>query len=122
MYQMLTPPKEPLKVHHVPSQPQEQIVMGQFDLNGHLYLLVCDYFSKFLFTFQIKMTTFQFSGDKLKELSALSNGKEFASSLLGLGIKHNINPQSSNGFIEKQVHTMNRPLTQRVVAKKPLQV
>ena len=45
------PPKEPLQAHDVPSQPLEHIVMDHFYHSGRLYLIVCDYFSKFPFIF-----------------------------------------------------------------------
>ena len=45
------PPKEPLQVHDVPQQPWECIAMDYFYANGRLYVLICDYFSKFPLVF-----------------------------------------------------------------------
>ena len=52
------PPKEPLQAHDVPQEPWERIAMNYFYMNGRLYILVCDYFSKFSFLFQVKTTSF----------------------------------------------------------------
>ena len=41
------PPKEPLQAHDVPQEPWERIAMDYFYMNGRLYILICDYFSKF---------------------------------------------------------------------------
>ena len=99
--------------------------MDHFYCNGRLYLLVCDYFRKFPFIFQMKSTSFAIIKDHLQELFTLEgtpkeimndNGppfssKEFNSFLSGLGIKHTTsspNYPQSNGFIERQVQTVKR--------------
>ena len=119
------PPKEPLQAHDVPSQPWERITMDQFYQNGRLYLLVCDYFSKFPFIFQTKLTSFAYIKEQLEELFGLEgtpdeimsdNGppfssREFNSFLSGLGIKHTTsspNYPQSNSFIERQIQTVKR--------------
>ena len=119
------PPKEPLQAHDVPSQPWERIAMDHFYQNGRLYMLVCDYFSKFPFIFQTKSTSFAYIKEQLEELFGLEgtpdeimsdNGppfssKEFNSFLSGLGIKHTMsspNYPQSNGFIERQIQTVKR--------------
>ena len=119
------PPKEPLQAHDVPSQPWERIAMDYFYQNGRLYLLVCDYFSKFPFTFQTKSTSFAYIKEQLEELFGLEgthdeimsdNGppfssREFNSFLSGLGIKHTTslpNYPQSNGFIERQIQIVKR--------------
>ena len=119
------PPKEPLQAHDVPSQPWERIAMDHFYQNGRLYLLVCDYFSKFPFIFQTKSTSFAYIKEQLEELFGLEgtpdeimsdNGppfssREFNSFLSGLGIKHTTsspNYPQSNGFIERQIQTVKR--------------
>ena len=75
--------------------------MDHFYQNGRLYLLVCDYFSKFPFIFQTKSTSFAYIKEQLEELFGLEgapdeimsdNGppfssREFNSFLSGLGIK-----------------------------------
>ena len=99
--------------------------MDNFSCNNRLYLLVCDYFSKFLFVFQTNSTSFANIKEQLEELFSLEgtpeeimsdNGlpfssKEFNSFLSGLGIKHitsSPNYPQSNGFIERQVQTVKR--------------
>ena len=99
--------------------------MDYFYQNGRLYLLVCDYFSKFPFIFQTKSTSFAYIKEQLEELFGLEgapdeimsdNGppfssREFNSFLSGLGIKHTTsspNYPQSNGFIERQIQTVKR--------------
>ena len=119
------PPKEPLQAHEVPQEPWERITMDYFYMNGRLYILICDYFSKFPFLFQVKTTSFANLKDHLKELFSVEgipdeimsdngppfNGKEFSSYLTGLGIRHTTsspNYPRSNGFIERQIQTVKR--------------
>ena len=99
--------------------------MDYFYMNGRLYILICDYFSKFPFLFQVKTMSFANLKDHLVELFSVegipneimsnngppSNGKEFSSFLTGLGIRHTTsspNYPQSNGFIERQIQTMKR--------------
>ena len=119
------PPKEPLQAHEVPQEPWERIAMDYFYMNGRLYILICDYFSKFPFLFQVKTTSFANLKDHLEELFSVEgipdeimsdngppfNGKEFSSYLTGLGIRHTTsspNYPRSNGFIERQIQTVKR--------------
>ena len=119
------PPKEPLQAHEVPQEPWERITMDYFYMNGRLYILICDYFSKFPFLFQVKTMSFANLKDHLEELFSVEgipdeimsdnghpfNGKEFSSYLTGLGIRHTTsspNYPRSNGFIERQIQTMKR--------------
>ena len=62
------PPKEPLQAHDVPQEPWERIAMDYFYMNGRLYILICDYFSKFPFLFQVKTMSFANLKDQLVEL------------------------------------------------------
>ena len=62
------PPKEPLQAHEVPQEPWERIAMDYFYMNGRLYILICDYFSKFPFLFQVKTTRLANLKDHLEEL------------------------------------------------------
>ena len=96
-------------------------------MNGKLYILICDYLSKFPFLFQVKTTSFANLKDHLEELFSVEgipdeimsdngppfNGKEFSSYLTGLGIRHTTsspNYPRSNGFIERQIQTVKRLL------------
>ena len=117
--------KEPLQAHDVPQEPWERIAMDYFYMNGRLYILICDYFSKLSFLFQVKTMSFANFKDHLVELFSVEgtpdeimsnngppfNGKEFSSFLTGLGIRHitsSPNYPRSNGFIERQIQTMKR--------------
>ena len=99
--------------------------MDHFYVNGKLYLLICDYFSKFPFVFQAMTTSFANVKSHLEQLVAVEgtpdkimsdNGpsfhsKEFNSFLTGLSIKHTTsspNYPQSNSFIERQVQTVKR--------------
>ena len=101
--------------------------MDYFYMNGRLYILICDYFSKFPFLFQVKTMSFANLKDHLEELFSVEgipdeimsdngppfNGKEFSSYLTGLGIRHTTsspNYPRSNGFIERQIQTLKRLL------------
>ena len=100
-------------------------MVDYFYMNGRLYILICDYLSKFSFLFQVKTTSFANLKDHLEELFSVEgipdeimsdngspfNGKEFSSYLTGLGIRHTTsspNYPRSNGFIERQIQTMKR--------------
>ena len=94
--------------------------MDYFYVNGRLYVLICDYFSKFPFVFQTRTTSFANLRDHLEELfliegksdeimsdnGPLLNSKEFSAFLTGLGMRHTTsspNYPQSNGFIESQM-------------------
>ena len=126
------PPKEPLQAHDVPQQPWERITMDYFYVNGRLYILICDYFSKIPFLFQTKTTSFANLKDHPQELFMVEgtpnevmsdngppfNGKELCSFLTGLGIRHTTsspNYSQSNGFIKRQIQTMKR-LMEKVIS------
>ena len=99
--------------------------MDYFHMNGRLYILICDYFSKFPFLFQTKTMSFVNLKDHLVELLSVEgtpdeimsdndppfHGKDFSSFLTGLGIRHatsSPNYPRSNGFIERQIQTVKR--------------
>ena len=119
------PSKEPLQAHDVPQEPWERIAMDYFYMNGRLYILVCDYFSKFPFLFQVKTMSFANLKDHLVELFSVEgtpdeimsdngspfNGKEFSSFLTGLGIRHTTSSPNypwGNGFVKRQIQTVKR--------------
>ena len=94
--------------------------MDHFYVNCRLYVLVCDYFSKFPFVFQTKTTSFANLWDHPHELFLIEgtpdeimsdngppfNGKELSAFLTDLGIRHTTsssNYPQSNGFIERQI-------------------
>ena len=45
--------------------------MDYFYMNGRLYILICDYFSKFPFLFQVKTMSFANLKDHLEELFSI---------------------------------------------------
>ena len=70
------PPKQPLQAHDVPQQPYEHIAMDYFYVNGRLYVLICDYFSKIPFMFQVKTTSFANLKDHLQELFVVEGTRD----------------------------------------------
>ena len=112
--------------------------MDYFYMNGRLYILICEYFSKFPFLFQVKTTSFANLKDYLVELISVEgtsdeimsdngppfNGKEFSSFLTGLGIRHTTsspNYPRSNGFIERQIQTVKRLMEKAISLGRSLQ-
>ena len=112
--------------------------MDYFYMNGRLYILICDYFSKFPFLFQVKTMSFANLKDHLVELFSVEgtpdeimsdsgppfNGKEFSSFLTGLGIRHTTsspNYPRSNGFIERQIQTVKRLMEKAIGSGRSLQ-
>ena len=118
------PPREPLKAHDVPQQPWERIAMDYFYMNGRLYILICDYFSKFPFLFQTKTMSFANLNEIMSDNGPPFNSKEFSSFLTGLGIRHTTSspkyPQS-NGFIERQIQTMKRFMEKAISTERSFQ-
>ena len=119
-------------------QPWESIMIELFYGNGNLYLLTCDYFSKFSFVFQTKTTSFANIRNHLQELFVTEgtpneiisdNGlpfssQEFNSFLTSLGIKHTTsspNYLQSNGFIKRQVQTVKRLMEKAIAMGKSFQ-
>ena len=111
--------KEPLKPHDIPEGPWRKIGMDYFNFDGNLYVLICDYFSKFPFLYRAK-TSFWSLRDHLIDLFSIEgypdeivsdNGppfqsKEFAKFLSSLGIRHTTSSPGyphSNGFIERHI-------------------
>ena len=110
--------------------------MDYFYMNGRLYILICDYFSKFPFLFQIKTTSFANLKDHLQELLSIEgtsdevmsdngppfNGQEFSSFLTGLGIRHTTslpNYPQSNSFIERPLRgSWKRPSAREEVFRR----
>ena len=127
------PSKEPLQAHDVLQEPWKRIAMDYFYMNGRLYILICDYFSKFPFLFQVKTTSFANLKDHLVELFSVEgtpdeimsdNDKEFSSFLTGLGIRHTTSSPNypwSNGFIERQIQTVKRLMEKGISLGRSLQ-
>ena len=119
--------KEPLQPHNIPEGPWRKLGMDYFNFNGNSYVLICDYFSKFLFLYKAK-TSFWSLRDHLIDLFSIEgypdeivsdNGppflsKEFTKFLSGLGIKHTTSSPGypcSNGFIERHIQMVKNMLS-----------
>ena len=121
----------------MPQQPWEYIAIDFFYVNGGLYVLVCDYFSKFPFVFQTRTTSFANLRDHLQELFMVEgtpdeimsdngppfNGKEFSTLLTGLGIRHTTlspnYPQSSSSVSNCFAGQVHQELGQGQTSKDP---
>ena len=117
------PAKEPLQPHDIPEGPWRKLGIDYFDFKGKSYILLGDYFSKFPFMYASK-TSWGSLKDRLIDLFAsecfpgeivTDNGPPFNSQDINTylskhGIRHTTSsphyPQS-NGFIEKQIQTVN---------------
>ena len=119
--------KEPLQPHDIPDRLWRKLCMDYFNFNGNLYVLICDYFSKFPFLYRAK-TSFWCLRDHLIDLFSVEgypgkilsdNGppfssKEFPEFLSGLGTKHttsSLGYPHSNGFIEHHIQMVKNMLT-----------
>jgi len=123
----MTPPKEPLITTPLPSYPWERIAADLFELNGSTYLLVVDYYSRFIEIQKLNSTT---SGSVITHLKAIfarfgipaemisDNGPQFASEEIhefahAYGFRHITTspyyPQA-NGLAERAVRTVKRLL------------
>jgi len=123
----MTPPKEPLITAPLPSYPWERIAADLFELNGTTYLLVVDYYSRFIEVQRLHSTT---SASVISHLKAIfarfgipaemisDNGPQFVSEdiqtfALSYGFKHTTSspyyPQA-NGLAERAVRTVKRLL------------
>ena len=119
--------KDLLQPHDIPEGPWRKLGMDYFNFDGNSYVIICDYFLKFLFLYRAK-TWFWSLKDYLIDLFSIEgypdqivsdNGppfqsKEFAKFLSGLGIKHTTSPPgypSSNGFIEWHLQIVKNMLS-----------
>ena len=115
-------PKEPLMSATSPSRPWERIATDLFELNGKVYLIVTDYYSRWFETNELRNETSQVVIQALKELFAIhgipdlimsDNGpqnsadsfREFATKY---GFVHTTSPPrypQVNGEVERAVRT-----------------
>ena len=109
------------KLGEIPDGPWQKLGMDFFDLQGKCYILICDYFSKFPYTFSRK-TNWGSLKDRLIDLFSNEgfpkeiisdngspfNSQEFADYLSSHGVKHTTSSPhypKSNGFIECHIQT-----------------
>ena len=119
--------KEPPQPHDIPEGPWRKLGMDYFNFNGNLYVLICNYFSKFPFLYRAK-TSFWSLRDHLIDLFSIEGypdeivsdneppfqRKEFAKFLSGLGIKHTTPSPGylcSTGFIEHHTQMVKNMLS-----------
>ena len=105
MHTLISASQKPLQAHKVPQEPWERIAMDYFYMNGRLYILICDYFSKFPFMFQVKTTSFANLKDHLEELFSVEGIPDEIMSDNGPPFN---GKERSNGFIERQIQTVKR--------------
>lgn len=114
--------REPLADRDLPNRPWQKIAADFFDLNGERYLLIIDYFSKFVEIQSMKSTTAKATINAFKVVYSrygipdeivTDQGPPFNSSEMedfhkSWGIAHNLtspyNPRS-NGLVERSVQT-----------------
>ena len=84
--------REPLLPNEVPDGPQEKIGVNPFDFDGKKYLLMSDYFSKYLYVEEMRKTTAEttinkfrniFSIEGVPQLPITDNGSPFNSTEFG---------------------------------------
>ena len=117
------PPKEPLITSPLPQHPWEKVASDLFHLNGHTYLIVVDYFSRFPEVIQLTSTT---SAAVIKALKSIfsrhgapsvfmsNNGpqftsndmKSFASSYGFELLTSSPRYPQSNGLVERTIKTV----------------
>lgn len=117
--------KEPLLPHEVPSRPWQKVGMDLFEFSKHNYLLIIDYYSKFIETTKlpnlrsstvIELIKPHFARHGIPETVISDNGTQFSSSEFKLFAKqYNFNHitssprySQSNGMSERAVQTIKR--------------
>ena len=63
--------KEPLLPHEVPDGPWEKIGVDFFDFDGKKYLLVIDYFSKYIYIEEMRKTTAETTINKFRNIFSI---------------------------------------------------
>jgi len=132
---MMANPKEPMIPHPVPSVPWEVVGTDLFELDGHKYVIVVDYYSRYFEVEKLQTTSTTAVVHKLKGIFARhgiprkvvsDNGPqyssaEFARFATDWDFKHvtsSPNYPQSNGLSEKFVQTAKRLITKSVRDRK----
>ena len=119
--------QEPLLPHTVPDGPWQKVGANYFDFDGTKYLLLIDYFSKFIYVEEMRTTTAKSTINKLKTIfsiegspniffsdNAVFNSAEFQQFSQDCNFKHitsSPNYPQSNGQAERAVQTMKQRMT-----------
>ena len=127
--------KEPLIPHAVPSRPWSKVGADLFEFQGKYFLILVDYYSKFIEVAQLKHITSleiinhcksQFARHGIPDIFFSDNGPQFSSSMfdqfsIEYGFQHHTSspyhPQS-NGMAEKAVQTIKNILRKVTEDKK----
>ena len=68
--------REPLLPHSVPDGPWEKLDMDYFDFDGKKFLLLIDYFSKFMYVEEMRTSTAKATINKLKKIFSIEGSPE----------------------------------------------
>ena len=128
-----TQTKETLEPHEVPTRPWQVVGTDLFTWNGDEYLLMCDYYSKFLIVKKIpsgqstgqtvvRLTKCVMSEQGVPEIVISDNGpqydcqsyKQFSKEWGFQHVTSSPRYPQSNGFIERQVQTVKNTLDKAV--------
>ena len=133
-----SPPAQPMLPRDIPDGPWQDITVDDMMFKGHEYLIICDTFSKYPFTYKVTAKSAQSLCLCLLELIlqyeppmslSTDNGPPFASDELAEFLTchciahHTSSPHfpRPNGFNERQVRTIKTALNTSLPAKKPLE-
>ena len=117
--------KEPLMPHDIPDLPWQKLGADLFELHGKMYLIIVDYYSKFIEFDELQAPTShnvikcckdQFARHGIPETLHSDNGPQFNSSEFrqfckSYGVHHTTSSPrypKSNGLAEKSVQTLKR--------------
>ena len=133
-------PHEPLKQHEVPTRPWQIVGTDLFVVNRDSYLIICDYYSKFPFVYNIdgqvtsdaviKRMKGVFAEQGCPTRVVSDNGGHYSSFAFrkfaeAWGFDHVTSsphyPQS-NGFIERQIQTVKATMKKVAMTKSDLQM
>ena len=132
---MMANPKEPMIPHPIPSVPWEVVGTDLFEIDGHKYVIVVDYYSRYFEVEKLQTTTTTAVVHKMKGLFARhgipkkvvsDNGPqyssvEFSQFASDWGFQHitsSPNYPQSNGLAEKSVQTAKRLMSKAVRDRK----
>ena len=116
--------KEPLMPHDIPDLPWQKLGADLLELHGKTYLIIVDYYSKYIEFDELKVPTsnnvikrckHQFARHGIPETLHTDNGpqfnaREFKQLCKAYGVHHTTSPRypKSNGLAEKSVQTLKR--------------
>ena len=75
-YKQTNNSREPLLPHSVPDGPWEKLGMDYFDFDGKKFLLLIDYFSKFMYVEEMRTSTAKATINKLKKIFSIEGSPD----------------------------------------------